>query len=104
MKRMIYGAATALTLLLSQQANAQGVALRGIKADAQVGYDRFYSEGNHNDRIGYGGAVGVDAILGGNFVLGVEGTLFTSRNENVTRDGPGIASRKSFEARSFSTS
>jgi outer membrane immunogenic protein len=96
MKKIVYGALGALTLVLSQQASAQ-VALRGVKADAQVGYDRFYSEGNHHNRLGYGGAVGIDGLFGNGLVLGVEGTLFTARNENITRDGPGIARRKSFE-------
>jgi outer membrane immunogenic protein len=91
-------ALTALVLvagLSAQQANAQS--LRGVRADAQVGIDRFYSEGNHDNHLAYGGAIGVDAFVGDNFVLGVEGTFLNSRAENITVDGPGVAARKSFE-------
>jgi len=85
-----------LGLLVAQQASAQGITLRGVRADAQVGIDRFYSEGNNDNHIAYGGAIGVDTFVG-NFVLGIEGTFLNSRAENVTRDGAGVAFRKSFE-------
>jgi outer membrane immunogenic protein len=83
-------------MVAPQAANAQ-VALRGVRADAQVGIDRFYSEGNHHNKIGYGGSAGVDTIIGDSFVLGAEGTFWWSKNENITRDGPGTAARKSFQ-------
>ena len=97
MKRITYSALTVLGLLVAQQASAQGIQLRGVRADAQVGIDRFYSEGNNDSHLAYGGALGVDTFVGDNFVLGVEGTFLNSRAENVTRDGPGVAFRKSFE-------
>ena len=81
----------------ASQASAQGIALRGVRADAQVGIDRFYSEGNNDNHLAYGGAIGVDTFVGDNFVLGIEGTFLNSRAENITVDGPGIARRKSFE-------
>jgi outer membrane immunogenic protein len=91
-------ALTALALVAglgAQQASAQS--LRGVRGDAVIGIDRFYSEGNHDDHLAWGGNLGVDAFVGDNFVLGVEGTFLNSRAENVTRDGPGVAARKSFE-------
>ena len=100
MNRWNAGALSALALmsgLSASQASAQGIQLRGVRADAQVGIDRFYSEGNNDNHLAYGGALGVDTFVGDNFVLGIEGTFLNSRAENVTRDGPGIASRKSFE-------
>lgn len=97
MKRITYSALTVLGLLVAQQASAQGIQLRGVRADASVALDRFYSEGNNDNQIGYGASLGVDTFVGDNFVLGVEGTFLNSRAENVTRDGPGVAYRKSFE-------
>jgi len=100
MKRWQTGALSALALvagLTAQQASAQGIALRGIRADAQVGIDKFYSEGVNDRHIAWGGAVGFDTFVGDNFVLGLEGTFLNSRAENISRDGPGRAERKSFE-------
>ena len=98
MKLRYTGTLTALALLASAQAaSAQGIQLRGVRADAQVGIDRFYSEGNNDNHLAYGAALGVDTFVGSNFVLGLEGTFLNSRAENITRDGPGVAARKSFE-------
>ena len=104
MKRWQTGALSALALvagLTAQQASAQdivqGLTLRGIRADAQVGIDKFYSEGVNDRHIAWGGAVGFDTFVGDNFVLGLEGTFLNSRAENISRDGPGRAERKSFE-------
>ena len=97
MKRATYSALALVGLFAAQSATAQGIQLRGVRADAQVGIDRFYSEGNNDNHLAYGGAIGVDTFVGDNFVLGIEGTFLNSRAENVTRDGPGVAYRKSFE-------
>ena len=97
MKRITYSALTMLGLLVAQQASAQGIQLRGVRADASVALDRFYSEGNNDNQLGYGASLGVDTFVGDNFVLGIEGTFLNSRAENITRDGPGTAERKSFE-------
>ena len=99
MKLVGFTALAALALGASQTANAQGIALRGVRADVNVGADRFYSEGNNNTKLGFGGSAGVDTIIGNGLVLGIEGTFWKPRggNENVTRDGPGIAYRKSFQ-------
>jgi opacity protein-like surface antigen len=98
MKLRYTGTLAALALFAgAQAATAQGISLRGVRADAQVGIDRFYSEGNNDNHLAYGGALGVDTFVGDNFVLGLEGTFLNSRAENITRDGPGVAARKSFE-------
>ena len=100
MNRWNVGALSALALvagMTASQASAQGIQLRGVRADAQVGIDRFYSEGNNDNHLAYGGALGVDTFVSPTFVLGIEGTFLNSRAENITRDGPGIAARKSFE-------
>ena len=90
-------ALTALALvgsLVATQANAQNI--RGVRAEAQIGWDRFSSEGNRHGRIGYGGAAGVDFDMGG-FVLGPELTYWWAPNENETVEGGGLAERKSFQ-------
>ena len=91
-------AAVALSALVAAQpASAQS--LRGFRGEVQGGIDRFYSEGNHHDKLALGGAAGVDFDLGG-FVLGPEITFLWAPNENKTIDGPGLgglAERKSFQ-------
>jgi outer membrane immunogenic protein len=97
MKRITYSALAGLSLLVAQQASAQGIQLRGVRADASVALDRFYSEGNNDSHLGYGASIGVDTFVSPTFVLGIEGTFLNSRAENITQDGPGVAERKSFE-------
>src|SRR5688500_17833512 len=97
MRVWMFGALTALSLVTAQGAAAQGIQFRGVRADAQIGLDRFYSEGNNDTHFGWGGSAGVDSLIGDTFVLGVEGTFWNARNENITEDGPGIAARKSFQ-------
>jgi len=92
------GAFTALALVMSQQANAQ--AFRGVRAEVQGGIDRFYSEGNNDTGLAVGAAAGLDFDLGG-FVVGPEVSFMWSPRENVTRDGAGVAYRKSFEEWGF---
>ena len=58
MKLVRVGAFTALALFAAQQANAQS--LHGVRAEANIGIDRFYSEGNHDDHLGWGGEIGAD--------------------------------------------
>ena len=94
MKLVRVGAFAAAALLASQQANAQS--FRDVHGDVNIGGDRFYSEGNHDDHLGWGAEIGADFDLGG-FVVGPYGSFWNARNENVTRDGPGVAFRKSFE-------
>ena len=55
------------------------------------------SRATHDSKVGWGAAVGVDAIVANGFVLGAEGTYWDSRPENHTIDGPGIANHKMFQ-------
>jgi outer membrane immunogenic protein len=89
------GAFTALALVMSQQANAQTV-----RAEVQGGVDRFYSEGNNDTGLAVGAAAGLDFNLGG-LVVGPEVSFMWSPRENETRDGAGVAYRKSFEEWGF---
>ena len=98
MRRLHTGVVTALALVLGVSATtADAQALRGFRAEGQVGITSFHSEGNHKSKIGWGAAVGVDAYLADTFVLGAEGTYWDSRPENHTIDGPGMANHKMFQ-------
>ena len=98
MKLIRLGAFTALALVMSQQASAQG--FRGVRAEVQGGVDRFYSEGNNDTGLAWGAAAGLDFDLSG-IVVGPEVTFMWSPRENETRDGAGVAYRKSFEEWGF---
>ena len=95
MKVITYSAITALALMSAQQANAQNN-FDGLRIEGQVGADRFYSEGNNNTKLGLGAAAGFDLALGDTITVGPEVSFWRSRNENETRDGPGVANRESF--------
>ncbi|MFD2134566.1 hypothetical protein ACFSLT_03800 [Novosphingobium resinovorum] len=63
-----------------------GTGFRGIRLEGNFGGDRFQSEGNHNDKFGYGGTVGFDGTLGERIVIGAEGSFWKpgKGNENTT--------------------
>lgn len=71
---------------------------RGFRAEANVGFDRFQSEGDHDDGVGFGGTVGWDGLIGDRFVVGPEFSYWRSRQENVTPGvgGLGTVTHKSF--------
>jgi outer membrane immunogenic protein len=99
MRRLHTGVISALALVLGMaatQANAQ--ALRGFRAEGQVGVSSWHSEGASRSKIGWGGAVGVDADVANGFVLGAEGTFWwaPADNRNVPQSG-GIANHKTFQ-------
>ncbi|EIZ78854.1 putative outer membrane protein [Novosphingobium sp. Rr 2-17] len=84
-------AATFAAGILAQPAMAQddantvganGTAFRGIRLEANGGGDRFQSEGNHNDKIGYGGTIGFDGQIGEKLVIGAEGSYWRANNWN----------------------
>ncbi|KTR84755.1 outer membrane immunogenic protein [Novosphingobium fluoreni] len=76
-----------------------GTAFRGVRLEANAGGDRFMSEGNHNDKFGYGGTVGFDGQIGEKLVIGAEGSFWTpgKGNENCT----GLANRNSICHKAF---
>src|SRR6476469_7019927 len=97
MKYLATSALVALSMLGATAASAQEYRFPAVRADVQVGGDRFYSEGNHHTKLGVGGSAGADFLVGSNFLLGSFCFIESATTENVTRDGPGIAYRKSFE-------
>ncbi|PTQ10128.1 hypothetical protein CLG96_13445 [Sphingomonas oleivorans] len=71
---------------------------RGLRGEAQVGLDRFHSEGDHDHSLGYGGIIGWDGLVGDRVVIGAEGSFWRGTGQNFT---PGVlggtVARKSFE-------
>ncbi|EQB19686.1 MAG: porin family protein [Novosphingobium lindaniclasticum] len=79
---------------------SNGTSFRGIRVEGNFGGDRFQSEGNHNDKFGYGGTIGFDGTLGERFVIGAEGSYWRpgNGNENSTDLGGGTSiDHKAFE-------
>lgn len=78
--------------------SSNGTAFGGFRAEVQAGGDRFQSQGTHDDKFGWGGAVGFDGIIANKFVIGPEFSYWRGRGENVT---PGVAggtvAQKSFQ-------
>ena len=93
MLRIITLAAAAAMPLAAAQAQdmaspSNPTSFRGFRAEANVGYDRFQSEGTHDDSVGYGGTVGWDGMIGSRIVIGPEFSYWRARGENIT---PGVA-------------
>nr|KIS29587.1 membrane protein [Novosphingobium sp. P6W] len=78
---------------------SNGTGFRGIRIEGNLGGDRFQSEGNHNDKFGYGGTVGFDGTLGERVVIGAEGSFWKpgKGNENTT----GLADGNSIDHKAF---
>ena len=72
---------------------------RGLRAEGNVGWDRFQSQGQHNDKFGYGGTIGFDGTINDKFLVGAEGSYWRANNwnQNVTDVGDGVVAHKSFE-------
>lgn len=73
---------------------------RGFRAEGNVGYDRFQSEGTHTNKLGYGATVGFDGILAGKIVVGPEASFWRANNwtQNCTSGiNGGSVCHKSFE-------
>lgn len=78
---------------------SNGTSFRGIRLEANGGGDRFMSEGEHNDKLGYGGTIGFDGTLGEHVVIGAEGSYWVpgNGNENCT----GLANNNSICHKGF---
>jgi outer membrane immunogenic protein len=78
---------------------ANGTGFRGIRLEGNLGGDRFQSEGNHNNKFGYGGTVGFDGTLGERIVIGAEGSFWKpgKGNENTTA----LAGGRSIDHKAF---
>src|SRR6266498_5345486 len=99
MRRLHTGVVSALALVLglsASEANAQG--LRGLRIEGDGGVSSWHSEGDSKTKIGWGAAVGVDAYVASEFVLGAEGTFWwaPADNRGVPQSG-GIANHKTFQ-------
>jgi outer membrane immunogenic protein len=97
--RKILILATAAIAAISSAASAQETSFRGFRLEGDVGGDRFQSEGQHNDRLGYGGTIGFDGMIGDKIVVGPEASFWRANKwtENSTVIGGGVDAHKSFE-------
>ena len=103
MKKIILAVATAGIAFAATAANAQMVnnaSFRGFRAEGQVGGDRFQSQGEHDDKFGYGGAIGFDGQIGDKIVIGPEASYWRANkwtsNQTAGVNG-GVVDNKSFE-------
>ncbi|WP_260924685.1 outer membrane protein [Novosphingobium sp. 9] len=71
----------------SEAVSSNGTSFRGIRIEGNVGGDRFQSEGDHNDKFGYGGTVGFDGTIGERVVIGAEGSYWNPGNGNENCKG-----------------
>ncbi len=80
--RIAYVAASALLAFASSSAWAQEMtsSFRGIRLEGDVGWDKFRSQGIHNNKLGYGGTVGFDGMIGDRIVIGPEGSFWRANN------------------------
>jgi outer membrane immunogenic protein len=76
--------------------SSNGTSFRGFRAEVQAGGDRFQSQGQHDNKFGWGGAVGFDGVIADKFVVGPEVSYWRSRGENVTNPLGGTYAQKSF--------
>ncbi len=103
MKKIILALATAGVALAATTAQAQTAdtsSFRGFRVEGQVGGDRFQSQGEHNDKLGYGAAVGFDGTIGDKIVIGPEATYWRANKWNSNQTGGnngGLVDAKSFE-------
>ncbi len=103
MKKTLFALATLGVVAAAAPASAQVVnntSFRGFRAEAQVGGDRFQSQGESNNKFGYGGAIGFDGQIGDKIVIGPEGTYWRA-NKWTSNQTPGVrggvVDYKSFE-------
>ena len=101
--------AAGVGLALAQGAQAQdastastvsdnGTSFRGFRAEIQGGGTRFQSQGQHDDKLSWGGAVGFDGVIAQKFVVGPEFGYWHGRGENVTAGvNGGTIAHKSFQ-------
>ncbi|USI73669.1 outer membrane protein [Sphingomonas morindae] len=105
MRKMIMAALATATVFGAQAASAQSTdwtttSFRGFRLEGNAGGDRFQSQGQHNDKFGYGGTIGFDGQLGDKIVIGPEGSFWRSNKWNENCSGGvngGSVCQKSFE-------
>lgn len=95
----ITGAAVAAAAPASAQL-ISNTSFRGLRAEGQVGYDKFMSQGTNSEKFGYGGAIGFDGQIGDKIVIGPEGTFWRANEWTSNRTAGvrgGVVDYKSFE-------
>ncbi|WP_156679062.1 outer membrane protein [Sphingomonas profundi] len=111
MKKILLTAVTAALAATAAQAQTDsvgtaatsptsGTSFRGFRAEGQVGLDRFQSQGQHNDKLGYGGAIGFDGQIGDRIVIGPEASYWRANEWNSNQTAGvrgGLIDHKSFE-------
>lgn len=90
---------TATAAQAQDTTSSNGTSFRGIRIEANAGGDRFQSQGNHNDKFGYGGTIGFDGQIGERIVIGAEGSYWRANdwNENCSGASGGTVCHKSFD-------
>ncbi len=90
---------TATAAQAQDTTSTNGTSFRGIRIEANAGGDRFQSQGNHNDKFGYGGTIGFDGQIGDRIVIGAEGSYWRANewNENCSGASGGTVCHKSFD-------
>jgi outer membrane immunogenic protein len=68
----------------AQDASANGTSFRGFRAEAQVGGDRYQSQGTHDDKVSWGGAIGWDGVIADKWVVGPEFSYWRGGAKNQT--------------------
>ncbi|AYJ85814.1 porin family protein [Sphingomonas paeninsulae] len=98
MRKLIVMVGTALSLI-SGVASAQETSFRGLRVEGNIGGDRYQSEGIHNDRLGYGGTIGFDGMIGDRIVIGPEASFWRANKwtENCSGVPGGSLCDKSFD-------
>ena len=104
MKHTLFAIAAGSLALVATSAQAQtatpATSFLGFRAEGQVGLDRFQSQGEHNDRFGYGGAIGFDGKIGDKIVVGPEASYWRANDWTSNRTAGvrgGTVDQKSFE-------
>jgi outer membrane immunogenic protein len=108
MRVVSIAAAIGAGLVLTQAVQAQdatpdttttnNTAFRGFRAEVQLGGDRFQSQGTHDNKLSWGGAIGFDGVIANKFVVGPEFSYWNGRPENVTAGVTGgTIAHKSFQ-------
>jgi outer membrane immunogenic protein len=93
MKKLCIAALFAATTALATAASAQdmGTSFRGFRIEGDAGYDWAHSEGDHNSKFGFGGAVGFDGVIANRIVVGPEFSYWQPNNNRntIVSGGPG---------------
>ena len=99
MRKLYTLGALAFLGFASQSAFAQSAEFRGFRAEAQIGDDRFHSQGTHDDKLSWGIAGGFDGVINEKIVIGPEFSYWHGRAQNVTTGtgGAGLVYHKGFQ-------